>query len=162
MNLIVEDIGKVVQAMRAQGSDVPYYMYGHKLEINQRLIAKGKANIPKYPLVVLILDTAEQHEGSVIRYNLNIGILEYTKANYNAEERYENVFKPTLIPLYEKFLQCLPAGKFFWEEQEPVHTKIDRPFYGVTELNRNARSIFSDPLDCVEIQNLKISRTIKC
>jgi hypothetical protein len=64
------------------------------------------------------------------------------------------------------------SGLFFWDGKDdqimPEHTKIDRPFWGVdgevnqTGQKKNTRHIFNnDPLDCIEIVNLKLSQHLK-
>lgn len=170
MNPVVYDIGRVVNAMRDPDSetpDVPYYMYGHRLEIANRLILKDKDKDEKnrkYPLVALRLDIAERVMGDMIHYKLNLAILAFTKMNYNAEQRYEFVFEPILKPLYEKFLTALRTTHIFtWPAQyrDPLHTKIDRLYYGVSELERNVKHIFNDPLDAIEIVDLEISKRKK-
>lgn len=170
MNLVVEDIGRVVNAMRdleSETPDVPFYMYGHRLEIANRLLLKDKDKDEKnrkYPLIALRLDIAERVEGDMLHYRLNLAILAFTKMNYNAEQRYEFVFKPILYPLYEGFLNALKTAHIFtWPSQyrEPKHTKIDRPYYGVSELERNVKHIFNDPLDGIEIVDLEISKRKK-
>lgn len=168
MNYIVDDIGIVVAAMRPFGSVnpslTPYYMYGHRLEIAARLSEKDKDQVykyQKYPLVALRLDTAEQHHDGVIDYNLNIVIVQFTQKQYNAEERYANVIKPILYPLYYSFMQKLTeSGLFQWGSglKEPVHTKIDRPYWGTAGPEGNVKNIFNDPLDGIELINLKVSR----
>lgn len=171
MNILVDDIGKVVDEMRlsySNGLAAPYYMYGHKKEINNRLMAKDKHKDFKwkrYPLVALTLDFPEDIANGLQSYTLNIGILEMTTKDYNAEERYTNVFKPILYPLYELFLKSLRnVGLFMWpgDQEYPPHTKLDRPFWGVSEANGNVRKIFTDPLDAIELVNLKVSQRAAC
>lgn len=172
-NFIVDDIGSVVAAMRPFGTVnptlTPYYMYGHRLEIAARLSEKDKDSVykyQKYPLVALRLDTPEVEHDGVIDYNLNIVIVEFTKKNYNAEERYVNVIKPILYPLYNLFIKKLiESGLFMWGPglKTPPHTKIDRPYWGTAGPEGNIKSIFNDELDGIELMNLKISREInKC
>jgi len=183
MTYIVDDIGTVVEAMRPLDvsygqdlldymaakqantglTDAPFYMYGHRLEIANRLLEKDadKTNkFKKYPLIALRMDIAETVRGNVVDYNLNIAILSYTDSNYNAEERYTNIFRPVLYPLYERFFEELKAsGLFMWtgNQAKPLHTKFDRPFWGTPSAEANQKQIFNDPLDAIEIIDLKIS-----
>jgi hypothetical protein len=173
-NTIYEDIGSVVSLMRGGNTfdetfDIysrgqsPYYMYGHRAEINNRLenLSKGKTTkLQKYPLVALKLDVEESVEGGISSFDLNIGLFAITKENYNAEERVENVFKPILYPLYELFFEKLASAGIFLIKgsTKPEHTKVDRPFYGTQDTEGNIKRIFSDPLDCVEILNLKLKK----
>lgn len=182
MNFVVDDIGKVVQSMRNGGSfdkyfddtfvgsGTPYYMFGHKQEISNRLLAMSNdpgKKAKKYPMVALRLDFTEDVSQAMWRSTLNIIIVAYTKPNYNAEERYANVFKPVLYPLYESFLKQLNfSGLFSWdqklEEIYPPHTKVDRPYWGTPSPEANIANIFNDPLDAVEILNLKLNQRLKC
>lgn len=176
MNYLVDSIGAVVAAMRAQtvkpwespvGTETPYYMYGHRVEIAKRLTERGKDKIlkyKKYPLIALRMDFPELVEDGVWKYTLNIAILMATEKGYNAEERYTNVFRPVLYPLYESFLlQLRNSGLFMWpaEQQYPEHTKYDRPYWGTAELEGNTENIFNDPLDAIELVDLKLNQRIK-
>lgn len=143
----------------------PYYMYGHRLEISNRLKEKNQDEIfkyQKYPLIALRLDIPEEINGTVHEVSLNIAILEFTDRKYIAEERYENVFKPILYPLYENFLEEVEKANFM-NLDIPDHTKIDRPFWGITGSEGNQKHIFDDPLDAIEIVDLKLKLlNIKC
>lgn len=183
MNFVVDDIGKVVQAMRNggifdpyfdatfTGDGSPYYMYGHRQEISNRLLQmnndSGKKR-KKYPLIALRMDFTEDVNQGMWRSTLNVIIVAYTDPSFNVEQRYANVFKPVLYPLYENFLKKLAAsGLFSWderlEETYPPHTKVDRPFWGTPGAEANLKTIFAnDPLDAVEILNLKLNQRLKC
>lgn len=181
--IIEDDIRKVVDKMnekftfdssfdesfRANGIN---YMYGHVLEINNRLLkmTSSPANAPKkYPLLALRLDNPTPINGDMVYYNLNLVIMAFTNENYNAEQRQANVFKPKLYPLYDLFWQSLKAVKIFtWPSNTPgsllmpEHTKIDRYYWGTYTANKNTKNIFGDPLDAIEIVDLKINSRIKC
>jgi hypothetical protein len=161
MNHIVEQIGSIVTAMQdLEGK--PYYMYGHRVEINERLLKKNDDKVfkyQKYPLIALRWETPEEVSNGMVEYSLNIVLLANTDKNYTAEQRHENVIKPILTPLYEQFLiEIKRSGLFQWEgdQKTPPHTKLDRPYWGVSQENGNIKNIFSDPLDGIEITNLRI------
>lgn len=187
MNYIVDDIGTVVAKMRTDsvlisaltaglpaldmnGYNVeqPFYMYGHRVEIASRLAEKDQQSAlkyKKYPLVALRMDTTEQLDRGVIDFSLNIALIMQTDRNWNAEERYTNVFKPVLYPMYASFMKQLRnAGLFMWESGKdlPKHTKIDRPYWGIEGKEGNTANIFSDPLDAIEIVDLKLTQNYKC
>jgi hypothetical protein len=163
LNYIVDDIGTVVAKLRSIESGPPYYMYGHRLEIANRLKAKDNRvneKEAKYPLIALRLDTEEGMGEGFPKQDLNLIIATITKRGYNAEERYTNVFKPVLQPLYLQFIQALrKSGLFIWPNLQdmPVHTKIDRPYWGTPDPEENVKNLFDDPIDAIEILNLKIN-----
>lgn len=161
--IVVEKIGKVVQRMRDKDMS-PYYMFGHRLEIANQLLQKDKDNVymhQKYPLVALRQDFEEQVSNGLLTCTLNLAIIDFTDKNYTAEQRYENVFKPVLYPLYAKFIIALRQEGFMWPgwQNAPPHTKIDRPFWGIAQQEKNVKNIFNDPIDAIEILNLKLSLT---
>lgn len=191
MNYIVDDIGKVVEAMRGLNKSVygdamteylasqnatvdnillmPFYDYGHRQEIANKLTAKDSEDAPfkyqKYPLIALRLDTEEERDGKMIHFNLNIAIIASTDPLYSSNERYDKVFKPVLYPIYSEFIRLLgEIGLFTWGngQIEPPHTKIDRLYWGTAGSEGNESNIFNDSLDAIEILNLKLSQPIKC
>lgn len=167
VNYIVDDIELVCNGVRTTldlDNDAPYYMYGHFLEIANRLKEKDQDKVykyQKYPLIALRMDIPETHRGDMVDYSLNIAIVGFTDKNYNAQERYTNVIKPVLSPIYEALMDEL-KHHFVWTNNRyrPEHVKIDRPFWGTTNPNWNSKYIFSDPLDAIEIQNLKITKEL--
>lgn len=165
MNALTDDIGLVVEAMKTE--TVVYYMYDHRLGINNRLLSQNNDEVlkfEKYPLVALRCDIEREVDKGLWNYKLNIAILAPTEKNYNAEESMVNVFKPVLYPLYELFMAKLRTiGIFQWAGNQiyPPQTVIDRIHYGTGNEEQNIKSYFSDTLDAIEILNLRISSRIK-
>lgn len=178
MRVLVDDMGTVITAMRTDArvvallNDVkinglfPFYMYGHRREIANRLLEKDKDKVrkyQKYPLVALRMDFPEsQNAGQLVEYNLNIAFLMFTSENYDTPARYANVIKPILYPLVDVFFEKLvESGLFVWADtmQRPPYVKWDRPYYGVGVLEGNEKNIFNDPLDAVELVDLRIRST---
>ncbi len=187
MNYIVDDIGAIVTLMRSDkvliaaltaglpslsnkgyAATMPYYMYGHKLEIANRLLEQSDDKVfkyQKYPLVALRLDTSEKNADGIIHYSLNLAFIMLTEEKWRAPDRYAQVFKPILYPMYDSFLRQLKnVGGFFWDSKQdrPPHEKIDRPYWGTTTENGNTANIFNDPLDAIELIGLNISQNYKC
>lgn len=177
MIYIVDDIGAVVASMREGYEDkyeyayegasgAPFYMYGHRQEIANRLTANNQDKVQKkrkYPLIALKLDTVEDVRGNVNDFVLNLVIATISDVNSNAEDRMTKTFKPILYPLYEQFMNAFStAGLFMWDDQLdqlwPPHQKIDRPFWGTPGNEGNIKNIFNDPIDAIEIVNMKFSR----
>lgn len=158
------------------GGEAPFYMYGHRLEINNRLKEKDADMVfkyKKYPLIALRMDIPEGVRNGKFDYSLNIAILTFTEQQWNAEERMAQTFKPKLYLLYARFMEELrKSGLFQWKTEMgeyPPHVKIDRPFwgqgysYGKPPSNEgNKAFLFDDPLDAIEIVNLEISALKKC
>jgi hypothetical protein len=116
-------------------------------------------------LIALRLDTPKKTINGIVEHNLNIAIIEETKRNLNAEERLEQVFIPILYPLYERFFEELRnSGLFMWpnDQDKPEHVSIDRFYYGVTQGSGNVENVFADPLDAIEIIDLKLRQTKHC
>ena len=178
MTVIVDEIGEVVESMRnlsaadaakfgiTAGLTSPYYFYGHPMDINRQMILRDKEASTRgkvYPAIALRLPITEEVKNGLIFYTLNLAIFETTQLDWDASERYENVIKPTLIPLYELFLDRLKKHGFVWEGdiKRPPHTKIDRPHHGVLETQGNKAYQFENKLDAIELVNLKINFNFK-
>lgn len=164
-NFIVKDIQQIVKSMQVDG--VPYYDYGHRLEIASRLMKQNNSQqkYNKYPIIALRLDIGEDVNAGLISPTLNIVIATVTNQNYIAQQRYDNVIIPVLYPLYRKFINALrDTGIYFWPNisADPPHKRIDRPYWGTTFMEGNDKNIFSDPIDAIEILNLKLTKTNKC
>ncbi len=169
-------MGEVVAALRGTfdetfdktfGSQAPYYMYGHRLEISNLLLQKDDSKstkYKKYPLIALRMDFEEAFKSGIYQVSLNVAIISFTEPKYTAAQRYEHVFKPVLYPIYYRFMEALQDSDFFYypDSMYPEHTKIDRPFWGTTAPEKNEKYIFNDPLDAIELLNLKLNFNGKC
>lgn len=164
MIYIIDEIEAIVSAMRTVVTGPPFYHYGIPMQINRELLAKNVGSLPKYPAVLLRLPTSEEVSDGLFHFNLNIAIVAYTDRNYRTKERYENVYRPILYPLYQKFLEELYKRDFMWkgEQTYPPHSKRDVPFYSTKPEDRDKDNAFSDPLDAIEIINLKVNKLDNC
>lgn len=177
MTVIVDKIGEVVASMRNlsaaeaeklgidAGLESPYYFYGHPVDINNQMIQrdKGTTKGKVYPAIALRLPTTEDVYGGMIHYNLNLAIFALTDLDKTAPERYEEVIKPILYPLYKLLLDRIKRAGFMWDGnmRYPPHTKIDRPHYGVNETQGNKAYVFENKLEAIELINLKINYKFK-
>lgn len=169
---IVYDIGTVVSKMRSdtgttEQMEKPYYEYGHCLEIANTLTEKEGTQYKyrRYPLVALRLDINEEMIDGLQKVSLNIALITFTDEKYKASDRYRNVLVPILYPMYKSFMTQLKAsGIFMWEGSliYPPHRVIDRPYWGTTDIEGNAKNIFNDPIDAIEIADLKLNKRFKC
>jgi hypothetical protein len=165
---IVYDFEQVVANMRAIGEEKPYSDFGHRLEIANTLTEKEGTQYKynRYPLLALRLDIPEIIEDGMQKVKLNIAIITFTNENYKARDRYAKVLVPILYPLYESFMvQLRRSGIFTWEgyRDYPTHEVIDRPYWGIADTEGNVKNIFQDPIDAIEIIDLKINKRLtKC
>lgn len=161
---IGEQIGAIVATMRTDADQPPFYMYGHRNELNQRLLDKDKKvaqREKKYPLIILILDVPESKVGDVVNYNLHLAIITHKKGEKNAEQRITETIEPILYDLYETFLAAVVnAGVFMWpgDPTRPSHIKFDRPNWGLPGNEKNEAQYFTDPVDAVELVNLALNQ----
>lgn len=140
----------------------PYYLFGHRLDINNRLLQKNKDSVykyQKYPLIALRLPIPETHNpDGLTNVSLNVAILALTDQNYKSEERYENVIIPILEPLYDSLVKALRDTSYFsFNGGIPEHDKIDRLYWGIEQTEENVSNIFTDPLDAIELINLSLN-----
>lgn len=168
---IVKDFESIVDSMRLPGSDKPYYDYGHRLEIANKLTEKDKTNdykYKKYPLIALRLDTQETLSNGLIAVSLNIALLTMTDEKYTAQQRYDKVFIPVLYPMLELFFKKIKrSGIYFWDAKAgmeyPEVKILDRPYWGTPDKEANKANIFNDPIDAIELIDLKLNKRInKC
>lgn len=148
------------------GLESPYYFYGSPIEVNKQLIRRDEelSSLGKvYPAIVLRLPSVETPSGGLMKYNLNVAIFEPTQDTYDSVDRYTNVIKPTLIPLYNLLIDRLKKAHFFWpgDQRIPPHEKIDRLHHGVEETQGNKAYAFAHKLDAIELVNLKINSSLK-
>ncbi len=168
--IIVDSIGRVVARMKdplitdPTLPNPPYYEHGTQAAVNLLLTAKNQRKqlkFQKYPLVYLVQDIPETVEGGYYKFDINIGIMVMTQEKWTTRERYQYNFRDILYPLYNLFLQELKNSALFaWPgmQDRPPHTKWDRPYWGADP--GRTKDYFSDPLDCIELVNLRINQRI--
>lgn len=154
-----ETFGEVIAANGIWKAMAPYSDYGSKKSINARLLEKGgyEFQYQKFPLIALRLPAPIDNVDGVSVMNANILIANFTNKQYIAQQRIANVFKPILYPLMTRFLDMVKrSGEFISYNSD--YTQMDRLFYG-TEAgdDQNIASVFDDPLDAVELRNLKLN-----
>jgi len=173
--MIVDDVGIVVDSMRnlsvmdsvkygiPQGLDSPFYFYGDPIDINKQLIQLDKAakSDKKYPAIALRLPTSEVINNGMVHYDLNIGIFEISQLDWTSDQRFDEVIKPILKPLYELFIDRLLYHGFIYTGKVPDHTKVIKPYYGVEGTQGNKAYVFENKLDAIEIINLKVKSIFK-
>jgi hypothetical protein len=171
---IVELFGQVVEYARTHDKygkvTAPidwFYFKGHRQEISNKVTVLGKDVIKKaqrYPLVACRMDLPERVYDGINHVSLQVFIAATTKKEDWVDDRYSKVFLPILYPRYERLMTALKnTGIFFWngDQEAPQHIKIDRPYYGVTGEEANQANYLNDPVDAIEIIDLKLSTFIK-
>lgn len=158
---IEEEIEQVVARTAIAYGSAIQYMYGHPLEIVDRL--KDMTNSPKqpakFPLVCLftdipIMDAGLGYYGKV---KLHIIICTLTEPSYFSPERKQKSFLPVLYPIYNNFMDQLYKHRgFAFANRYIPHTHIDRYYWGKEGLYGNTSNIFNDYLDAIEIKELEI------
>lgn len=178
INNIVDKIGEVVASMQnlnakdstkfgiTAGLTSPYYFYGDKVDINKQLIIRDKdalTKTKKYPAIALRLPSPKEMGSGLVHCNINLAILDVTQKDWTSDDRFANVVKPVLYPLYELFLDRLRKNGFTWDSGTayPDHTQREVLYYGTESSKGNEAHVFESPLDAIEILNLKINYTFK-
>lgn len=177
MITVIEDkIGEVVESMRNlsakdaakfgidAGLTSPYYFFGHPMDINSQMIErdKGSTKGKVYPAVALRLPVVEDMKNGLVNYSLNVAIFAETDKNKDAPARLETVIKPILLPLYLLFLDRLKKAGFTTDQRGGYqHKKINRPHHGIEASEGNKAYQFKQPLDAIEITELKINYKFK-
>lgn len=173
---LVDVFDYVVQIVReeydSESRELPYYLYGHPLEILATLSRKDKSGnwkYRKYPLIALFQDFAETKgglESIEMAVSPRLIIADQTQRKYDSSERYTETFKPILYPLYELLLKSIAdCGYFNIADYENIpHTKTDRLFWGKEGIYGSEKNIFSDYLDVIDITftNLEVLRKRPC
>lgn len=184
MTSIIDDIGRVVQAIRdSAGFDPrrwsigaftnayddssnisPFFFNGRRKEIVNEVANREKLNSLKvYPLIALNGDYQYTRRGRLIDYKLNLLLAVATKQDYSTEEREEINYTPILYPLYEKFLDCfVRIGLFQWDANVdavvPPHEPVNRYYYGANNSDGNIKNMFNEPVDAIELVNFEFTR----
>lgn len=157
-----ESAGQNIPASGTWKALAPYSDYGTRKTINAKLLQKngGEFAYQKYPLIALRLPVIIDVSGEVARGDANILIAHFTRKQYNPQERIENVFVPILYPLQTLFLDMIRrSGEFLGYAKD--YQTIDRMFYGTESGDeQNIANIFDDPLDAIELRNLKLEYLI--
>jgi hypothetical protein len=166
-------VGRVQELYDTVDQEKPYYLYGHYLDVLKVLTEKDQNDTfkyKKYPLIILIQDFQENH-GENLSYgftlpNIRVLITDLTDPDYHADQRYTNVFKPVLYPIYRYLLIAMDESFDIGTKDidQIPHTKIDRVFWGTqTEFGSDA-SILDDYLDAIDLtfNNIEVFQTNNC
>lgn len=135
-----------------------WFEYGHKNDINERIITYQAGGTNFCPMVCMFEDYRLKHgeKGLTGITNLVIVIIYYSKPNITRVQREANVFRPVLYPVYLEFLKQLKLnGKFsIYDETLIKHDQINRPHWGDPDLYKEypLKGVF----DGIELNNLQL------
>jgi hypothetical protein len=158
--LIVEEFSRVVDATKvALGLPHLNYLYGYLHEVREQLandtLAGGSFATGKYPLVWLVepFTVTGGSYGNAGSVGLQFFIIMGSSATITRAQRTEQVYKPSIIPIYHELLkQVQNMSNVFEIINIAAHDYTDRPYWG--EKQQNA---IDDIFDCREVNNLKIN-----
>lgn len=135
-----------------------WFEYGHRADINERLITYGRQGVNFMPMVCLFEDYKLSHEqvGLTGITNLTLIIIYFSKPDITREQRETNVFRPILYPVYNELLRQLKIdGRFsIYDITKIKHDQINRPHWGDPDLYKEypLKGVF----DGIEISNLQL------
>lgn len=167
---IVEEMASVVAKVNTAltaanfGTTPVYYMYGHPMEINnrlQKLTDSPTEGSKKFPLIILFTDITI--DKSVVGFygsvSLRMLIANFTLPEYISEQRTEINFKPILHPIKKELINQIDRHDRFTYEDELIYKETDMYYYG-SEINK--ANIFNDRIDAIELRDIKLNIKNKC
>jgi hypothetical protein len=154
---------------RANG-EKPFFMHGHILDVVNRLAEYENDNIfkwKKYPLIILIEDIERSHPNP-LRFEATVSprfiICTDTVKEYHSPDRWENIIKPILFPIYDLFVQKIAESTDIdqsdIEEVKQGSTDVARTYWGTQKEFGSDAHILNDHLDAIDItfNELNISK----
>lgn len=150
-----------------QKTGSPYFAFGTELEIATMLSLKqNKANekFLRFPLIAMIVDENTQKvemfpdANTFFNANIRIYFIMDCKSVDSTDYKLDNIFIPTLYPLYSLFIDALKSNvKYFnvdrFEELFIGYERIDHFTLNIKD-NKN---VFNQTACGIELPNLKLS-----
>lgn len=162
---LAKRISIIIEAVRAEWDTTegkkPYFMVGHPREVFNTLSEKDRSKTykyDKYPLVAFFERHERKHVGDQLKVDdFIISIITETSPHYSAEERYENVLIPTLIPLYDLLIKHLKASGLLTSSDGYTHTELRRLYWGQGDEWGNMFRRGNDALDAIVIKDMELN-----
>jgi hypothetical protein len=163
MEAIVAKVNTALTAASFATTPV-YYMYGHPMEIANRL--QELSNSPteghkKFPLIILFTDITI--DKSILGFfgstSLRMLIANFTLAEYTSVQRTDINFKPILHPIKKELIKQIERHGQFTYENELTYKETDMYYYGS---QINDKNIFNDRIDAIELRDIKLNIKNKC
>ena len=146
-------------------------MYGHMIEIVERLLSKNASpsiKWQKYPVVILVMDILEDRR-SIEEYSkadINIRIVHMTSPTYRAPSRYDEVIEPVLYPIYQDLMDAIAVSSHLTIPLSGLveHSKEDKLFWGRESIGGNIANKNADFVDAIELTlfELRFQKLINC
>ena len=176
--IFVDVMESIVESVRVEyaklpvsnDADEPYYLYGHYQSIADELIEKSlvpATRDKKYPLILLGIDS-EYSETDInwqqYKVNCNLWIIYETKTWWATSQRYDNVFKTVLYPLYKLMIQEIFNSNYINNEVHDVLPVLEPiPYWGTQTVQGSDKKIINDPLDAIKFKlNGLLVNKIQC
>lgn len=138
---ITEIIGECVANLRTTPTGAPYYLFEKWKGAANDLTYKEISNtyrLKKFPLIFMLLDIDEIRNEVYFETRFKLFFITESKQDANADWRYNNIFKPVLIPLYNSFVNELILHKnLIIDTNYPKHTYVERYFLGIVDKQQN-------------------------
>ena len=156
--VIYELFESIVGDVSAAMGTTVHFRHGHMLEVvNQVKEMMVDPDIDKrYPLIALRHDIKQKPVNGGVEIDCRLYIVTLSDPKYTAEERYDNIFVPYLRPILEEFIYQLANSGYFEESTtDQVYDKLtfwERLFWGNELVMGNDGNIFSDWVDCIELE----------
>ncbi len=140
----------------------PYFMDGHMLDIADRLTKEGSGvgiyKYKKYPLIVLAQDISYPSTDIGVKTpSVTVYIANLTDPNYIPPQRRDHNFYPILDPLYSELMNAIDSSTIMVMLDQGIPTPR---YYWGSKLNN--KHPVNDPLDAIEIEDLKLELITKC
>lgn len=167
LNTIIQNETAALQSSTITGIN---FQKGHKAELIETLLQMDRSpeyQAKKYPLVYLVQDFTEQRgrqAGVYAETFLQVLICHRTQPDRKVDDRYSQVFKPVLYPIYYELLQQLAQHKLVVTGDADAlrHDKTDRVYWGRQRAGGpNDANQLTDFVDAIELNNLNIKFNFK-
>jgi hypothetical protein len=142
------------------------YEYGTLIELQKRIKIKDLRSSQKYPLIWLVWerpDNKKQFRGAFLNRTYKVSplifIIGKTNPDYSSTDRNTNIFKPILMPIYNKLLFAIAGHRNFNTGNFIEHDEYEHYFWGMDD---NGKTILSDFNDAIELKLLDIEVVKKC
>ena len=156
---IVDQFSQVVAAVSSAYGQTVHFRHGHMVEVAgivQQMVKDPDID-KRYPIIALQHDFEQDpvsFKGIELK-GLKLYIITLSRPDYIAEQRKELIFKPILYPIRDLFIEKIARSGYFEQQSEEevldVITLTDRYYWGSSTVMGNTANIFSDWVDCIEI-----------